>query len=227
MIKCINCGCELQDGMKFCVKCGASQEGQSAESKVEEQPEVQKSEGTVEKQSEAPAVGNVDKVKKICVLAWVLFGISLIAMIVLGVRYKQLINRADYWASSSWTESTKRSQLLSSPLHVYVTSVYNAADNSTTLDHKKITWLDFSYEIHKVNSLVPDSSIIGVKIYDPNNMLMTGVPSTKDFTFTVDATSNWSGWGTETAGSTYYSGNYTIEFWYSGNCVGRKVVKIN
>lgn len=225
MIKCVNCGCELQDGMKFCVKCGASQEGQSAESKVEVQPEVQKSEGSAEKQTAVPVVENVDKVKKICILAWVLFGISLIAVIVLGVRYKQLLNRADYWASSYWTESNKRNQLLNSPLHVYVTKVYNEADNSTILDHNKITYLDFSYEVLKVDSFVDGLTSIGVKIYSPGNILMKGDSSPEGLTFYLSPSSNWSGWGAGTPG-TYVAGNYTIEFWYSGNCVGRKVVTI-
>ena len=113
---------------------------------------------------------------------------------------------------------------LKSPVFILVTRAYNAANNSTSLDHSKITYLNFDYTVLKDKDIL-NSEQVYVKIIAPDGSINRGLSSPSGYTTTIDINSRWTGWGTPTPGVTYrLSGFYTIEFWYKSVCIGRKMI---
>ena len=115
--------------------------------------------------------------------------------------------------------------LLESDVFVRVTKVYNDADNSTDLDHTKITYLDFDYTVSKSKN-IKDSETLYIKIINPDGSLRRGSNSPSGYTISETVGSYWNGWGSKSPGS-YNRGYHTIEFWYNYHCVGKKRFYIN
>lgn len=108
--------------------------------------------------------------------------------------------------------------LLGSDVFVIITRIYNSADNSTYLDHSKITYLAFDYTVAKSKD-VKNSSPLYIKVFEPDGTLLRG-ESSPDYSFEKTLNSNYFDWGWKTP--SYSTGHHFIEFWYNGRCVGRK-----
>lgn len=115
-------------------------------------------------------------------------------------------------------------KLLNSEVHVKITGLYNYKNSSTYLDSSEITYLYIDYKVFLASSFYEDENLF-IKILEPDGTLMTGESSPDGYTMEVSPYLSHSGWGRKTPGA-YHPGEYTIEFWYNGICVGKKTVQI-
>lgn len=234
MTKCNNCGSDVADGLNFCPTCGAKQEvaspqvqgERSAESKNGEAETAlgEKSQKTeAEKQKETKPLAKKYKHLKVAnIIAWVLFVLSAGSAVTFVFLWQDemsehwLINRRN-------TVICEAFDIPSYGPYVVIDKVYNHANGSTDLDHTKITYLEFSYHYYYGSA----SEKLYVKIIQPDGVLSRNPSiSPAGYTLSCDATSSSINWGSDTPGSIYYKGRYTIEFWYKNSLVGRKIVQI-
>lgn len=144
---------------------------------------------------------------------------------ILSESYDRISQDNDSLTNAKYQLEDNYNALLESDVFVRVTRIYNDANNSTYLDHSKITYLDFDYTVSKSKD-VKNSSPLYIKVIEPGGTLRIGSSSPVGYTFEETVNSNWFGWGMKKTG--YYSaGHHTIEFWYNGRCVGRKQFYIN
>lgn len=115
-------------------------------------------------------------------------------------------------------------KLLNSEVHVKITGLYNYKNFSTYLDSSEITYLYIDYKVFLASSFYEHENLF-IKILEPDGTLMTGESSPDGYTMEVSPYLSHSGWGRKTPGA-YHPGEYTIEFWYNGICVGKKTVQI-
>ncbi len=115
-------------------------------------------------------------------------------------------------------------KLLNSEVHVKIAGLYNYKNFSTNLDSSEITYLYIDYKVFLASSFYEHENLF-IKILEPDGTLMTGESSPDGYTMEVSPYSSQSGWGSHTPGA-YHPGEYKIEFWYNGICVGKKTVQI-
>lgn len=225
-IKCAQCGAPLKADAKFCGACGARQETKKEDEAHQSPAKTPSDKNDIDNKTLQELTKKNSKLKKRGIIAWVLFGIAIVTIIILSIGIKALQDsesssiRSEKYLSDNWDKT------LESPVKVIIDSVYNKANGSTKLVGKEITYLEFRYTVLKT-AAVANSENLYIKIITKNDSIMMGNISPQGYTSSVKMNSNWSGWGTDMAGSTYSYGRHTIEFWYKDACVGRKSVWIN
>lgn len=225
-IKCAQCGAPLKADAKFCGACGARQETKKEDEAHQSPAKTPSDKNDIDNKTLQELTKKNSKLKKRGIIAWVLFGIAMFAIIILfiGIRVLQdsesRLIRSENYLSDNWDKT------LESPVKVIIDSVYNKADGSTELISNKITYLEFRYTVLKT-AAVANSENLYIKIITKNDSISRGNTSPQGYTSSVKMNSTVSNWGTDKAGSTYSYGRHTIEFWYKDACVGRKSVWIN
>lgn len=224
-IKCAQCGAPLKADAKFCGACGARQETKKEDEAHQSPAKTPSDKNDIDNKTLQELTKKNSKLKKRGIIAWVLFGIAIVTIIILfiGIRVLQDSEsssiRSEKYLSDNWDKT------LESPVKVIIDSVYNHADGSTELVDREITYLDFKYTVLKT-AAVANSENLYIKIITENDSIMKGNTSPQGYTSSVKMNSNWSGWGNDKAGSAYSYGRHIIEFWYKDACVGRKIIYI-
>ena len=225
-IKCAQCGAPLKADAKFCGACGARQETKKEDEPHQNPAKTPSDKNDIDNKTLQELTKKNSKLKKRGIIAWVLFGIAMFAIIIQSIEITGLQDsesssiRSEKYLSDNWDKT------LESPVKVIIDSVYNHADGSTKLVGKEITYIEFRYTVLKT-AAVANSENLYIKIITKNDSILRGNTSPQGYTSSVKMNSNWSGWGNDKAGSAYSPGKYTIEFWYKDACVGRKSVWIN
>ena len=215
---CPQCGTSVKPGAKFCPQCGGEIKEESET--IASEPEKQKS-PTVEHSDKMPSSNKKQKRSFVANwLGWILFVcVTIGGGVGLFFMYDELV----YYKIAYIREERNARTLIDNDVSVVFERVYNAANNSEKLDHTKVTWLCFNYQIMK-RANVSNSEKIYVKVIDPNETLLkTDESGTNDYSFTENLASRYSSLGTETPGYFFTQrGCYRIEFWYKDKCVGKE-----
>ena len=225
-IKCAQCGAPLKADAKFCGACGARQETKKEDEAHQSPAKTPSDKNDIDNKTLQELTKKNSKLKKRGIIAWVLFGIAMFAIIIQSIEITGLQDsesssiRSEKYLSDNWDKT------LESPVKVIIDSVYNHANGSTKLVGKEITYLEFRYTVLKT-AAVANSENLYIKIITKNDSISRGNTSPQGYTSSVKMNSTVSNWGTDMAGSTYSYGRHIIEFWYKDACVGRKSVWIN
>ena len=224
-IKCAQCGAPLKADAKFCGACGARQETKKEDEAHQSPAKTPSDKNDIDNKTLQELTKKNSKLKKRGIIAWVLFGIAIVTIIILSIGIRVLqdseisLIRSEKYLSDNWDKT------LESPVKVIIDSVYNKADGSTELFSNEITYLEFRYTVLKT-AAVANSENLYIKIITENDSISRGNTSPQGYTSSVKMNSNWSNWGTDMPGSTYNYGRHIIEFWYKDACVGRKIIYI-
>lgn len=229
-IKCAQCGAPLKADAKFCGACGARQETKKEDEAHQSPAKTPSDKNDIDNKTLQELTKKNSKLKKRGIIAWVLFGIAIVTIIILSISFQEIegnLSGINKHLNDELNRTFEKwDKTLESPVKVIIDSVYNHADGSTKLVDREITYLEFRYTVLKT-AAVANSEDLYIKIITKNGSISRGNTSPQGYTSSVKMNSTVSNWGNDKAGSTYSYGRHIIEFWYKDACVGKKIIYIN